>query len=471
MLAMVIWSAIALINIDRALLAAIVVLPLGMLAAVKLPIGGFTPPIAQLYLAGALALAATARITSHDRSGGWLVPHAAIPLLLYAIWGIFSAIVLVRLFAGDVMVFSMDRGTQGARISPMFKAGLSRLSPVSSNISQTAYMLLSVGFFIALADLTRRLGLAPMVRALRTAAIINIVLGVLDAAALDILLEPLRTADYALHNEHRIAGIPRIIGGFAEASVFGSFSAAIGAFFVVRGFDRSDPRDLGIGLANLAFALVALSSTAFLGLAVFALCIVVRRLRRFSAKVQMTRAVATLAVIPLGILAAGVAAVVLFGAGEILSVLDKLVFNKAETTSGLERGAMAAQGLRIMADTYGIGVGIGSVRANGWFAATAAAVGLPGLALMLWFLLAAFVTWRPRVTPGLAADRAGAQIAGVVAGAIACASSFEAYPSLVLIVFAATATGTLMPETGLGRAPIRQTVPPAPALSRASVRG
>ncbi|MEL7348123.1 MAG: hypothetical protein AAFN17_10240 [Pseudomonadota bacterium] len=459
LLALGIWLLVALRDGDRALLAAVVVMPLGMLAAIKVPIGGFTPPVAQLFAAGAIALALAMRV-ARPAPTGLQLPSAAIPLILFSLWGVFSAIVLVRLFSGELMVFSMSRGHVGARISPFFPSGLVELRPSASNISQTAYMLLSTAFFIALADLIRRRGIAPVVTALRWAAGINILLALLDAAALDAVLEIVRTASYVLHNEHTVAGVPRVIGGFSEAAPFGAYSAVIGAFFLVRGYDAQDHRDLSLGIANLLLAAVALSSTAIFGLLVLGLFVAVRRLRRLAVPMPQERAVGTVLAAVLASLVAVTLITVVIGTDQVLDILDRLIFSKGSSASGLERGALASHGLGVLWDTYGLGAGIGSVRANGWTVAIAASTGIVGLTLMVVFLVMAFTTRHRRaIPPALVPDRAGAQAAGLVSGSVALISAFNAYPDFAILIFAAIAIGSLGRQGAAA-------APPRPAFLR-----
>src|SRR5690606_26377447 len=140
------------------------------------------------------------------------------------------------------------------------------LAPGNSNISQTLFILLSCGFFLvaaaAFARRVPRFGEAAFV----WAAMVNLVLGLLDLLGLDLLLALIRTACYSRNNVHTQAGLPRVIGGFAEASSFGAFSAALFAYFMASVLIGRRPRDGLLALATLACAAVSLSSSGIVSL-------------------------------------------------------------------------------------------------------------------------------------------------------------------------------------------------------------
>ena len=141
------------------------------------------------------------------------------------------------------------------------------LQATKSNISQSFYILLSSGFFLAAVFVMRRRGTRFAETGLAWAAGINALLGALDFLGLDNLLSLVRTADYSLANEHTVAGMARIIGGYSEASVFGATSAALAGYFAMSFLIGRQGHAGLLALSNLACAAMALSSTAFLALA------------------------------------------------------------------------------------------------------------------------------------------------------------------------------------------------------------
>lgn len=446
------WLVVMWRSADRGVALAIMLLPFGMFAAMQLPIGGLTPlsaPFIAGLTTGVFMLVAVRQRLKRPLT----LPAAALPLLLLSIYAVFSATVLVRTFADDIVVFSFERDAVGDRVSPFFPAQLSVLQPNSANLSQTAYLLLSIAFFIVLMDVIRRRGVSFLVGAVRWAAILNLVLGLIDYVGLEVLLEPVRTANYALLNMHTIAGVPRAIGGFSEASAFGGFSAIMAGFMLTYGHIRKNRTDLLIGAANAAFALLALSTSAFLGLAAVGLFFFVRALRPLVAAIDQRDAYGIIFVI----CALTAAFAFVIGSNMLgdlpMRVLDTLIFSKADSESGLERGAMAAQGFQTFLDTGGLGAGVGSARANGYLSAMLAAMGLPGLLLFLWFVKLSFFDGSAGEEVTLRASRRAAQCGAFVMMTGMLGSSFSVDPGLDFMAFAAIALGARAPEWQAQEAP------------------
>lgn len=434
-LVLAVWCVIVWRNADRAVAFSLVLVPFGMLAVMRLPIGGMTPLASHVIAVLSICLLVIG--LPFRRAGGVpYVPIAAIPLLLFAVYACFASTVLVRFFTDEFLVFPPGRYTSGVLVSNNFAARLSPLRPTPSNISQTAYLLLSVGFFLAVADVVQRRGAAYLVSALRIAAVVNICLGLINLVQLDFLLAPFRTADYNLLDTHTVAGVTRLVGGFAEASAFGPVSAVFAAFFLVLGYIGDRPRDVVIGAVNAGWAILSLSTTGYLCLGVLALFFVLRGLRTFVLAIDHRGAFALLASTALA------GAVVLLSIssgilGELPgAVIDNLFFNKAQSNSGLERSAMARQGLVTFAESGGVGVGVGTVRANGFISALLAATGLPGLFLVLWFIKASFFDGTVHPHGYNFALRRASQAAALVSFAAAAVSSFSVDPGFIVVLLA-----------------------------------
>jgi hypothetical protein len=73
-------------------------------------------------------------------------------------------------------------------------------------------------------------------------------------------------------------------------------------------------------------------------------------------------------------------------AAYIQDLLDTLVFNKLSTDSGIERSLWNTQGLQNFLDTYGFGVGNGSMRASSYPVSVLASLGLVGAVTVTLFL-------------------------------------------------------------------------------------
>src|SRR5262249_29160891 len=75
----------------------------------------------------------------------------------------------------------------------------------------------------------------------------------------------------------------------------------------------------------------------------------------------------------------------------VSNLLDTIVFSKMSSGSGIERSTWNSQALQNFLDTFGFGVGNGSVRASSFPVAVVASLGFPGaltygvFLLMVWF--------------------------------------------------------------------------------------
>ena len=256
-----------------------VMMPFGMLAIIGLPkLGGLSLLAVNVASAAAVGAGVLLLLGQLLRGERIKLEPSAIAMLIFAAYTVFSATVLVRLFSGEIMVFSLSRAAGGVRVSTAFLWGKVWLAPGSSNISQSFYIVLACGLFIVAVQQLSRHGAAFGDRCMAWAAGINLGLGLLDMAALDPLLALIRTASYSLMNEATVAGIPRIIGGFSESASFGAFSAVLFAYFATLALRTGRRRDVVLALGNGVFACLALSATGLLAVAVVT-CILLLQLQ------------------------------------------------------------------------------------------------------------------------------------------------------------------------------------------------
>lgn len=380
-----IWLVLTIRNPDNGLVMAIAVIPFGMFAAIGL--GGLSIILANLLVVLTIGVLLI-RFASHKQSATQLrLPLSSVYLWLFAIYAIFSSLILVRFFAGQFLVFPLSVTFKGTLISAFYPSTMIPLQPSNSNISQSFYILLTAMFFMVAVLVVRRRGLAFGEKGLAWAAGLNVALGVMDLLQLDSLLAFVRTADYNLNNNHMIAGVPRIIGGYSEAAGFGAASAAFFAYFAMTFLIGYRTRDAFLALANLICAILAFSSTAMLSMAAAAFLILLHAPAFL--KSGMSRQFAQSLVIVVALSVIGLCSLLLFPPAEgfITKILDSLLFSKGTSLSGLERAAWAAGGINAFFETWGLGAGAGSLRANGLFAVLLGNVGLPGTLAFALFLL------------------------------------------------------------------------------------
>ena len=437
----VLWAIMAFRGTDRALAFSICLLPFGMLAAFSLPALGDLSLLAVHVTASlTIALIVAATALAAVRGEPMRVPAEALALGAYVAYGVISAFILVRLFEGEFSVFSLSRSADGVAVSVFFRSMLTPLRPGNSNLSQAAYLIISFAFFVACWAMIRRRGLAYFENILRIIAIVNAVLGTMDMLGLDPVLSVVRTATYELANSQMSAGMPRIIGGYPEPSSFGSFSAVIFGYFAAAYLVSGRRIDGGLALLCLAFALASLAASAFIALAGSSLFLAF--LARGKVFGRFPRGASLM--VGLGLCLIMMAGAIIVIATPIPEFVEKavreIIFDKAGSESGLERGAWAANGLVAFRETFGLGAGVGSLRSNGLVSVVLGSVGIPGALALGAFLVAAFVRpLRAEADEDAVRVFAGARAAAVAQLSAMLASATVPDPGLPLLLFAAAA--------------------------------
>lgn len=369
----------------------IAMLPFGMFAAISFPaLGGLSMPATTFLAAMMIGIAVVEYASKLHRQPSAGLHPATLAFGLFAAYGVFSSIVLVRLFQGSFMVFPLARGTTGVRVDPGFPSVQAPVWPSSSNISQSFYILIAFGFFVVLVRWLRTRGAIAGEVAMAWAAGLNIVLGVLDMLKLDAVLVWVRTASYALHSEQTMVGLDRVIGGFAEPAIFGATSAVFFAYFVSAWAQSGRWRDALLGIVNGILVIMTFSTT---GIAAMAVVLGLMWLRYIlGATGRFSRTTVALAIAGGSAAIAALALVLLMTPflDTATRVLDQLFLSKLDSLSGRERSAWAASGVEAFFQTRGLGVGAGSLRSNGLVPVLMGNVGLPGLigfGAFLWFTI------------------------------------------------------------------------------------
>ncbi len=318
-------------------------------------------------------------------------------LVMFIGFGLAVTVLSPRLFSGSIEVFSLARGGNvvgGTALVP--------LSPSPANVTQGLYLLEGVIFFLVIVAMCHRGdGLRFVANGIQAITVTHLLLTVANmmenALGTDLLLGWLRTANYAFLNHAVFAGLPRLVGGFPEASTFGSFTSALLAFWLIYWRHGGGIRWSPLYIVALTAALIlSTSSGAYVAFAGFLLIVgplMAYDVARRRATSQATLLVAT------GLLLSPVAIGAFFLALEVspgfYSYMDYLIFSKLESDSGVERSAWNRQALQAFWDSYLVGAGLGSVRGSSFVTSTLATVGVVGAALFAAF----FVTLVQARTP------------------------------------------------------------------------
>ncbi|MEM9552288.1 MAG: hypothetical protein AAGA05_14000 [Pseudomonadota bacterium] len=368
-------------------------MPMLSASAVNLPgLGSLTLTDACIM---ALWLSILGRGVGAARLFGTAIPsQPGFPLLLLLVFATIGAIFLPRLFAGQTEVFVLIRTLETGSIL------LSPLSPTGGNISQLVRLVMAGSVFFLLATMFRITGDHVQVyRAMVAATLLHIVLSVIDigsyALGLPDLLDVLRTASVAMLDNQIVLGIKRLTAGFPEPSSFSYYTIGLYGFWLRYWFGARNSRLSGLMLlAVLALLVRSTSTSAYICLLIFTLLFlswqfaeIARAQRATTLYVVLTTALPALA---------GIFVVLYNFVPAIPNLIDQILLSKLQSDSGVERMNWNLQALVNFAETYGLGAGIGSVRASSWMSSTLGSLGLIGAAVYVWFV-AATLLQRPPV--------------------------------------------------------------------------
>ncbi|MEM0905757.1 MAG: hypothetical protein AAGJ94_00225 [Pseudomonadota bacterium] len=321
-----------------------------------------------------------------------LVPRRMLLLFLFLVVAYITTLFMPRLFAGGIDVVTF-RGRVDTTVP---------LRPTPQNLSQLFYVTISVFSVVAFAFILRK----PVMRqhalkAVWWGGVFTVATGVLDYLnsflPLDPLLAPFRTASYALATDVALLGGKRVVGLTSEASAFGNIciAFALTLYFFRRAIDDQRLRDVWAPiLIVMLVGMVWLSKStgAYVILCIaFALAGLdwLLRAARGRKRSRVTTGIGTEFWLAFG----GVMSVLLVLLTNpavfepIYALFERLVLNKAESTSFEERGMWRLTAWTAFLDSSLFGVGVGSTRASSAVVSTFASTGLIGALFYYGFLL------------------------------------------------------------------------------------
>jgi hypothetical protein len=370
----------ALRSASPLLVGLIVSLAFGATAIVNLPaLGGSSPLIYVVFVTALLTSIVLRRDSFRELGTVFAQQPAAWLLVLLAVYAAAGSFLLPRIFAGQATIFIPQRidGQGGGIVEAV-------LTPVTGNVTQTAYFLLGIMTFfgVSVLLLQRKMFLAVK-QGFFACATVHVLIGGIDLggklAGVPDILVPLRSASYAMVTGVDIVGIWRIAGAYSEASAFGGATVALLAFtFSYWKLARSTCA-LALTIALSALLVLSTSSTAYVAGAVLvaiALASVAAAAVRNHLRSQDIALLAGALV-----LISGALAVILYDARVLEPVerlFDAMIVNKASSASGMERAYWNWRSLESVLDTAGLGVGLGSSRASSWLISVISQLGVAG---------------------------------------------------------------------------------------------
>jgi hypothetical protein len=325
---------------------------------------------------------AAMQVLSPFRPGFWLA--------CLVIYGVATAYVFPLLLAGVTDIVPLGASAFED------KGGVVPLGRVSSNLTQSIYMIANLVCFVTIAAIAASpAGFRAIFASLMAYALGNVALALVDMATFTTgtqdLLAFMRNARYALHVETQVDGMKRIVGSFTEASSFARSSLGALGFTLTLFICGMRPALTGsLSVVLVILLILSTSSTGLAGtpvlLAVIYGAALMRSLRPGGAGIAAFIAMAA----PLSVLAVGLGvALTPTASAAVLHYLDLVLFDKPASASAIERGMWNAVAWQNILDTYGFGVGLGTNRASSFVLALPANVGLVGTILYIAFVVTA----------------------------------------------------------------------------------
>jgi hypothetical protein len=302
----------------------------------------------------------------------------------------FMALVFAILFVA--LCFFQDVETLPG--SSGFKSGMTRPFHLArENFTQITYLTLNIVLVYAMAHNGARQTPEKLVRTWDAAMICGLAFAVAVCAWQFASLYGGVTfpsdffysnAGYSRADSQSMAGLFRINGPFEEPSTLGyTFTG-----YLLYAWGRYGVRQTGTAMAMIAASagcmLVSTSTTAFLGLALFAALagwdIATGKVKLLPEAARRTAGFRLMAIL-LILAAAGGAIILAANWPAIELILQNTVFNKSSSTSFQQRSFADHLALQIFGQTYGVGVGLGSHKANSLLLTLLSNTGILGLVL------------------------------------------------------------------------------------------
>ncbi|HJT44119.1 MAG TPA: hypothetical protein VJ750_11540 [Rhizomicrobium sp.] len=341
-----------------------------------------------------LALLLIGRTAAQIMTDRFTFDRRVLSRLLPLFWFVASALLILFLalcfFQGDVETLPGTSGYKSSLIRP-FHVG-------RENFTQLFYLIVNGCLIYAMAHNGARQEASKLPKMWHRAIVGGLVFAVAICAwqfaglygALPFPADFFYSnAGYSRSHSQTMMGLFRINGPFEEPSVLGyNFTG-----FLFYAWGRYGQRPNGTNLAMVAACILCLlvsgSTTAFTGLFMF-VCLAAFDLATGRAHLLPGRKEITPSYFLIGAVLISCVTVFLLSVaanwGAIEIILQNTLFNKTGSTSFHERSFADLLALRIFSETYGIGIGLGSHKANSLFLTLLSNTGIAGVLLFGWFL-------------------------------------------------------------------------------------
>jgi len=334
-------------------------------------------------------------------------PDQGLLLVLFLLLATVLTLFMPRILAGQIVIVPMR---------PQFFMETRALHPTTQNLSQLAYLIISVATTFAFFHMLRRPGMpALFARVWATGATLLIATGMLDLLAqvlpLSGFLGLFRTASYAILANVELQGSQRVIGLMPEASAFGStcllFLSLL--YFLRPALPAAAERRRAIIICVMlaGFIILSTSSAAYVGLGVLAVLVALDWGQRYcSAGIGHSLRQGTFREFTLGAALLAVLCLIVILNPDVLNpVTDRikyLLLDKIDSRSYLERSMWTKVSFAAGIESNFLGVGLGSTRASNSLAVLFGSTGLLGVMLYYAFVVQSLLRPIPSETDRIA---------------------------------------------------------------------
>lgn len=367
---------------------------LGSAAAILL--GGANIQPAHLFLLFMAFSALTWKRILQNALESFAAPKPGFWLLCFCLYGVLSSYLMPRLFSGATYIVPL-----GSTDTPITNSGIVPLGPVSSNMTQSMYLIGDLACFaIVLALASTAQGFRSILHGLIAYSSLNIFFGLLDmstaATGTQDILGFIRNAQYTFHDEESIGSLRRIIGSWPEASAFAAMTlGAFGFTGTLWLYQRHTTISGILAILSLALVLLSTSSSGLVGSAFVLSALYLVAIFRCGLQPRYRVSSAFVVLCPLVFCLIALAVALNDNASSrVAEYLNILLFDKSSSPSGIQRSAWNALAWENFKETLGLGVGLGTNRTSSYVLAILSNVGIPGAAFVALFLYSAFAIQR-----------------------------------------------------------------------------
>lgn len=302
------------------------------------------------------------------------------PLLLMVLWGVLSATALPVLFSG-ALVDSPRGGMDPVSAIP--------LQWTLSNVAQAGYLVLNFVFIVyMLWQSADKIQVERCIAAFRWSGAFAAAVGAYQLLAhLTGLPYPASFFNsnlaWAQLTDQNIGGAWRVSATFTEPSAAGAYFAMWTTLllFSALGDERVTWSNYFLLMSGIVMLALTTSATGYLVGATVLVLLFGKQMLYLMVRGVIGRRILIILVIVAAALMAGLILLPNFH-----RVLDEVIWQKSQSSSGRDRGATAFHALYLAIETVGLGVGLGSNRPSGLLFYILSNMGIPGLVLISYLL-------------------------------------------------------------------------------------